>query len=148
MAEKTILIEWPSIGAKVQCKKCVYNPAMFDRFSELLPFNALQIHAMVAGYQLYHYAPGRFALDDVKDIITDQPLLDAVPDGSLLWTGLGLIGMTYGYNTEYLATQPIAQVVEEDMDTLRKVGKRVWEAVMYTKEIIEVRYSTIEEGGA
>lgn len=144
MSEKKILIEWPSLNAKVKCGKLDYNRALFDKFCEYLPFNALQIHAMVAGYQLYHYAP--IALDDHANLIEKSPLLDKIPDGSLLWTGLGLIGMTYGHNTEYLATQPIAQVIDQDMEALRFVGRRVWEAVMYTKEIIEVRYSVVEGG--
>lgn len=144
MSKKSILIEWPSLNAKVECREIEYNRALFEKFCEYLPFNALQIHAMVAGYQMYHYAP--MILDDYVDLIEKSPPLDKVPDGSLLWTGLGLIGLTYGHNTEYLATQPIAQVKDEDMEILRCVGRRVWEAVMYTKEIIEVRYSLIEGG--
>lgn len=144
MSNKTILIEWPSLNASVVCEPLDYNQKLFDKFCELLPFNALQIHGMVAGYQLYHYAP--IALDDYTDLIEKTPRLDKVPDGSLLWTGLGLIGLTYGFNTEYLTTQPIAQVADRDMETLKKVGKRVWDAVTVTKEIIEVRYS-VKEGG-
>lgn len=144
MSEKRILIEWPSINAKVELEPLEYNREMFEKFCELLPFNALQLHAMVAGYQLYHYAP--IALDDYTDLIEKHPPLDTVPDGSLLWTGLGLIGLTYGYNTEWLDTQPVAQVLPEYMDTLRAVGKRVWDSMMLTKEVIEVRYSVIEGG--
>jgi len=84
---KTILIEWPTIGIKVHCKPFDYNRGLFDKFCELLPFNALQLHAMVAGYQLYHYAP--IALDDYADLIEKTPPLNTVPDGSLLWTGTG-----------------------------------------------------------
>ncbi len=142
MSEKRILIEWPSLNAKVECKKLDYNGRLFEKFCENLPFNALQLHAMIAGYQMYHYAP--LVLDEFADLVDKSPLLDKIPDGSLLWTGLGLIGMTYGYNTEYLATNPIAQVIDKDMDTLRAVGRRVWEACMWTKEIIEVRYSVKE----
>ncbi len=144
MSKKRILIEWPSINAKVELEPLDYNCAMFDKFCQLLPFNALQLHAMVAGYQLYHYAP--IALDDYANLIEKTPPLDGVPDGSLLWTGLGLIGLTYGYNTEWLNTQPIAQVIPEHMDALRSVGKRVWDSMMLTKEVIEVRYSVIEGG--
>lgn len=144
MTEKAILISWPTINAQVKLLPLDYNRALFDKFCELLPFKALQLHAMVAGYQLYHYAP--IVLDDYTDLIEKTPPLDKVPDGSLLWTGLGLIGLTYGYNTEWLNTQPIAQVVAEDMDTLRDVGKRVWDSMMRTKEIIEVRYSVVEGG--
>lgn len=144
MSGKTIQIEWPSLNAKIILAPLNYNRAMFDKFCELLPFNALQLHAMVAGYQLYHYAP--IALDDYSNLIEKTPALDNIPDGSLLWTGLGLIGLTYGYNTEWLNTQPIAQVRDEDIETLRTVGKRVWDSMMRTKEIIEVRYSVIEGG--
>ncbi len=144
MSTKKILIEWPSLGQQVKCNPLDYNRKLFDAFCAGLPFNALQLHAMVAGYQLYHYAP--LILDENKDMIDKSPLLDAVPDGSLLWTGLGLIGLTYGFNTEYLATNPIAQVADEDMDTLRAVGKRLWESMLVTKEVVEVRYSVIEEG--
>lgn len=145
MSEKTIVIEWPGIGASVECAPIAYNRALFEKFCELLPFNALQLHAMVAGYQLYHYAP--IALDDHAGLVEKTPPLDGVPDGSLLWTGLGLIGLTYGYNTEWLNTQPIAQVVPKDMETLKMVGRRVWDSMMRTKEVIEVHYS-VKEGGA
>lgn len=145
MSTKQILIEWPSLGKRVKCDPLAYNKKLFDKFCEGLPFNALQLHAMVAGYQLYHYAP--LILDENKGIIEKSPLLDSVPDGSLLWTGLGLIGLTYGFNTEYLATNPIAQVVDEDMEALRAVGKRLWESMTVTKEVVEVRYSVIKKEG-
>lgn len=143
MSEKRILIEWPSIGAKVQMCKTDKNAKMFDEYCKRLPYHALQIHAMVAGYQWYHYSP--CVVDEVTDLIDYNPKLDEIDDGWLLWTPLaGLVGCAYGHNTEYLRTIPIAKVRDEDLETLRAVGRRVWEAVMYTKEVIEVRYSVME----
>ena len=41
MSEKRILIEWPSLGAKVQMCKTDKNAKMFDEYCNRLPYHAL-----------------------------------------------------------------------------------------------------------
>jgi len=100
-----------------------------------LPYRSIQCHALVAGEQLYHYTPIIEAIHyqaQTKEDKTRQPI------GRINMSSLQLMSIKYGLITEYLESVPVAQVVEEDLGKLKKVGKIVWKSVYKTKKLIKV----------
>lgn len=107
-----------------------------------LPYRSIQCHALVAGEQLYHYTPIIEAISyqaQTKENKTKQPV------GRINMSSLQLMSIKYGLITEYLKSVPVAQVVEEDLDKLKKAGEIVWESVYKTKELIMVTVKRLDQ---
>lgn len=138
VSEKIIEIEWPKVGVKVEAKALPYNQKVYDAFCSSLPFETVQLHAMVTGKLLYSYSPT--SIIEHMDKIEKRIKITEEPVGMVAWSGLGLITNVYGTVTEPLKTQPIAQIPEEFHEDLIKAGRAVWDAIFYTKELVVVQY--------
>lgn len=111
------------------------NPVLCKILWDSLPYRSIQCHALVAGEQLYHYTPIIEAIPykaQTKEDKTEQLI------GRINMSSLQLMSIKYGLITEYLESVPVAQVVEEDLNKLKKVGEIAWESVYKTKELIVV----------
>lgn len=139
---KIIEICFSPINTKIRAKLLGnLNSKLCEILWKSLPYQSIQCHALVAGQQLYHYTPIIEAIpykaqtkeDKVKQLI-----------GRINMSSLQLMSIKYGFITEYLESVPVAQVVEEDLERLGKVGKAVWKSIYKTKKIIKV---TVEQSG-
>lgn len=114
------------------------NPGLCALLEKALPYRSVQCHALVAGKQLYHYTPIVEAVTyqaKTKEDKTKQPV------GRVNMSSLELLSIKYGTITEYLQSVPVAQVVDEDIEKLKKIGPLVWKSVYETKKIIKVSVS-------
>jgi hypothetical protein len=144
----TFIMRWPGLGKEVRCDKLSHNQHIFDWFEGQLPLKAVQGHTMVSGWCLYTLSI------PLKEEMTWEPGTEAVEDLTEEADGRinvmhpvgGAMEMLtkYAEATEYLDFISFAQVVEEDLPTLREVGAAQWEAVINTKDIIVVEF--VKEG--
>jgi hypothetical protein len=142
---KRVTIEWPdltmSISATLLEEK---NPELCDVFWSSLPFESIQEHAVVSGESIYCWAP----IVTTAPVRTREKLIET-PVGRLRYsqTTGNKLAMRYGPVTEPLAhTAPVCQVLEDDLEKLRLVGKAVWDSTFYTKKIIMVHFEKEEIG--
>lgn len=135
--EYRIEMEWPSLNAKVEAELFMHkNPELCKVFWDSLPFETIQLHAMVSGEDMYAYCPVNAVEFYNKG---KAPVVIAkAPIGSITYSSLGLLAVYYGSITEDLKTQLIAQVKKEDLDILKSVGRAVWDSIYNTKKLIKV----------
>jgi len=141
--DKAIEVEWPKIGIKVEANALSYNRGLFDAFRKSLPFETIQLHAMVTGEDMYSYCP--VSVVEYLDLVEKKIKINEEPVGMISWSGLGLVAIIYGPCTEPLTTQPIAQIPEQYHDNLKKAGRAAWESIFNTKELLVAQFR--EKGG-
>jgi hypothetical protein len=136
---KYIVLQFDPIGITIKARLLhELNPGLCEILTKNLPYRSVQCHALVAGQQLYHYTPIIEAITykaKTKEDKTKQSI------GRINMSSLELLSIKYGVITEYLTSVPVAQVVDEDIEKLKKVGSQVWKSVYKTKEIINVSVS-------
>ena len=136
--EKILEIEWPKLGIKVEAKALSYNQGLFDAFCKSLPFETIQLHAMVTGEDMYSYCP--VSVIEYQNLIERKIRIDEEPVGMVSWSGLGLVPVVYGPCTEPLRTQGIAQIPEQFHEDLKRAGRAAWESIFNTKELLVAQF--------
>lgn len=130
-------MEWPSLQAKVDAELFMNrNPDLCKVFWESMPFETIQLHALVSGEDMYAYAPVNEVEFHKKAKL--PVAISEAPVGSITYSALGLVAVYYGSITEPLKSQLIGQVKQEHMNILKFVGRAAWESIYNTKEIIKV----------
>ncbi|MBI1982325.1 MAG: hypothetical protein HYS68_01955 [Candidatus Levybacteria bacterium] len=136
---KYIVLRFYPVGITIKARLLYkLNPGLCEILTKALPYKSVQCHALVAGQQLYHYTPIVEAITykaETKEDKTKQPI------GRINMSSLELLSIKYGVITEYLTSVPVAQVVDEDIEKLKKIGSLAWESVYKTKKIINVSVS-------
>jgi hypothetical protein len=136
MNKMTMDIEWPQLGITVTAESLDYNQRFSAKFWECLPFETVQLHAMVTGEDMYAYSPvsplEHKRLAEVTNLISDLPV------GQITWSILGLVAIVYGPCTEPLATRPIALIPEKDHTRLKQAGREAWNSIYFSKEPLRV----------
>ena len=134
---KQIEIEWVQLNIKVTATLLEdVNPELCNLLWSYLPYNSIQLHALISGQHLYHYNPiiESFFIEPKTKISRAK-----APDGTIFLSYLQHLSIKYGDVTEDLPAAPVAQVIPEDISKLKEVGKKCWESTYKTKELIEVR---------
>lgn len=132
-------LDFPTLGRTLRAKLTTdSSPQLRAAFLAALPFESIFSHTMASGYGLY--APTRI----VGNFDSEFTLLSELPVGALaLCTdSYKTLGLYYGEITEPLPeTLPLAYVVPEDIDDLKRVGEEVWRSNYMTHEpvIVQVR---------
>ncbi len=114
------------------------NPELCDEFASILPFTALQDHAVVTGKSMYAWAP----IVSFAPVRTRERICDA-PVGRLRFsqsTGNKLI-IQYGETTETLLAPVLGHIVEEDLDVIKEIGHLVWKSTFETKTLVWLHVS-------
>ncbi|KAJ5117389.1 hypothetical protein N7448_011021 [Penicillium atrosanguineum] len=88
-----------------------------------LPYRSLQTHALVTGDHLYH-------------LVLSEPLIYTSPEFKCPDRAKEP-DSTYSRVTEHYPIAPCGNVVPEDLEKLRWLGKEVWKSQIETKEPIE-----------
>lgn len=141
MTTKLLRIRWPELKKEVLVEPLKANQMLFDWFLENTPVKAIQGHAVVSGKHLYC-----LSVPFKKHMPANHPKWETVrrdeaPIGTVgIFVGKGYTGsilIKYGKLTE-IAYYPgvLGHVAEQDLETLKEVGKSVWDAIYNTKQII------------
>ena len=139
---RKMLIEFPSLDATMTAELAdSVNPELCDEIWENLPMDAYMEHGVVTGKIMYCWAPLiSMAPVNKAELHTESPV------GRILYsqgTGNKII-INYGFCTEDLGAPVLGLIGTEDLESLKAVGKYVWDAVYCTKELIPVRFSQKE----
>ena len=136
MSKMTMDIEWPQLGITVTAESLDYNQRFSEKFWESLPFETVQLHAMVTGEDMYAYSPVS-PLEHKRLAEVTKPISE-LPVGQITWSILGLVAIVYGPCTEPLATRPIALIPEKDHTRLKQAGREAWNSIYFSKEPLRV----------
>jgi hypothetical protein len=136
---KTMIMEYPDLNLCISATLLEeMNPELCEVIWNHLPMECVQEHAVVSGGSLYCWTP----------IVTTAPVryrekLAEQPLGRVRYSQMtgNKIGMNYGPITEPLPhCIPIGQVIDDDLEKVKAVGKAVWDSIFYTKRIIRVHF--------
>lgn len=151
MAEERILvIAWPELDISVECRPLPFNREVYDWYLDHCPIRGVQSHAVISGAGAYVHnfiLPERrpYARDLKPELLSEAPIgrVALTPAGSQVHSGglIGGYGMKWGEITEPMQVFFSAQVVDEDIEKLKKAGAAIWNAIYKTKEIITVELS-------
>lgn len=141
---RQIEIEWVQLNTKVVATLAEdKNPELCDLLWNYLPYSSIQHHALISGQHLYHYDPiveSFFAPAKMKQSRSQSP------DGTVFLSYLQHLSIKYGFLTEDLPAAPVARVIPEHIEALKKAGAAIWNSTFKTKQLIEVRVSRKGEG--
>ena len=150
--ERHFAMRWPELNASIECKPLDYNHALYDWWLDRFPIKARQDHALVSGelmYALNVRVPQHLPVFKPGELTTR--LMTEAPVGfgrfgynqrcGLTGGRIGAIVVIYGPLMEAIPAGYCFRVVEKDIEKLKEVGRRVWNAIYKTKEIIFVELS-------
>ena len=133
------VMRWPELGLEVKCESIGVNEAACEVLVANLPIKAVQGHEMVGGWCLHDrsviFGKKAFGLR-ASELV--QETMDEAPSGSELL-------VKYGETVDNRKYVPVAQVVEEDLEVLKKAGRAQWKSATRTKEVITVEFVAGEE---
>ncbi|MBS1890717.1 MAG: hypothetical protein JST59_05455 [Actinobacteria bacterium] len=139
----TLELDFPKIGKTLHAKLLWdMNPQLCELFVESLPFTTIYSHTTASGEGMY--APTRV----VGTVPAKHMLLTEMPHGTLTLStdNYKTLGLFYGRITEPLpGFPPVAQVVDEDLDDMRVVGREVWLSNTVSHDPIDVTVRVVDE---
>jgi hypothetical protein len=131
-----IALSFPKLEAELRAKVLWnLNPELCKLLAQSLPFTTIYSHATASGEGMY--APTRI----VGTVRAKHMLLTEMPHGTLTLStdNYKTLGLFYGPITEPLpGFPPVAQVIDEDLKTMRRVGREVWLSNYVTHDLIDV----------
>lgn len=138
-------IVWPEIDSSVIVEKADQNGEVFDWFCGNLPIEVVQSHGVVSGELLYTLnLPLKTDFPFRYEKLPHSNLVEIPPGSVVTFIGAGKVGMVmikYGPRlTEPMSYPLFGRVRGPDLDTLLEVGRKVWNAIYNTKQIIRVRF--------
>lgn len=130
-----ILMKWPKLGRQVRVSLLAdFNPALCELLNTQLPLASIQSHAVVAGEQMYFpFKSPAVPIDARFEDMAAQPI------GRMnIESKFHYLSVNYGPNHESVPALAVAQVVEEDWETLKTVGRLVWDNLLFSSEYLHV----------
>ncbi len=138
-------MNWPQLGLAVRCESCGKNEAALKLLMENMPLQTVQGHEMVGGWMIRNrsiYMGKRFFDIPPQDMETESMKDAPVGRISLLFPQGNSTEMLIKYDEceDFRSYVPVANVVAEDLDTLKQVGKLQWKSATRTKEVVIVEF--------
>lgn len=138
-------MQWPALGISVRCEGCGKNEAALKILMENMPISAIQGHEMVGGWMLRDRSVlMNKRVFDIPAAELDQETMKNAPVGriSLLFPQgiMTEVLVKYDECKDFRSYVPVAKVVDEDIETLKKVGSFQWKSATRTKEIYTVEF--------
>jgi hypothetical protein len=134
--EPHVTLSWSALDVTVRCTLLDdVNPQLCASLRRALPIVSVQTHAVVAGEQMYF--PTRLVLDDPDSATTED--LSAQPPGRVNFDPFfQYLSVNYGRVSERVPAWPVAQVMEEDLPRLPRVGHRIWQNLLHEDHAVHV----------
>jgi hypothetical protein len=140
--KKYFEIEWPELKRKVKAELLdEKNPELCQVLWKSMPYGGLQEHCLVTGELMYVWVP----IVTTVDTPYTERYCDMQP-GRITYsimTGQKYC-IVYGRCTETLAAPVVAQVLREDVETLREVGRTVAVNTFWIKGKITAWFRRVE----
>ncbi|MEW5919860.1 MAG: hypothetical protein AB1796_02690 [Bacillota bacterium] len=131
MKKNKIHLHWPELQMSLQAYLLEEQWAeLKEVFLKSLPMSSIQSHAVVAGRQMYF--PVRLLLPQAAEAKFYWEPMDKQPIGRInLEHVFQYLAINYEQPTEPVPALPLAQVVAEDVDTLLRIGEKVWHNLLF-----------------
>lgn len=145
---RSFKITWPEQNLSITCHELKINGEVFDKFYSNLPTRSLQGHEVTGGWVLrnrsMHFHKVPFLLEDAYETIT----LKSAPVGTVCLTfpqgSSGELVIRYDDCVDTRQYIPIAEVLDEDLEILKKIGKEAWTSVIRTKKVMFAEFEQKE----
>jgi hypothetical protein len=138
------LMAFPELNLSVKVEPLANNQDLYHWFLENLPLKGVQSHAVVSGKLIYIMnlrmkkpSPVRYrdlAVEDLSEA-KDGRIFIFITAGKV-----GSISVKYGEVSENMNYPVLAQVRQEDLKNLAKIGEAVWKSIYSTKQVITVEF--------
>jgi hypothetical protein len=129
-------MSWPALDVSVRCALLdEVNPELSASLWRALPLVSVQTHAVVAGEQIYF--PTRLMLEN-PDSATSEDLSVQPPGRVNFEPFFQYISVNYGRLSEPVPAWPIAQVVDDDLQQLPRLGDRIWQNLLHEDRTLHV----------
>lgn len=144
-------MRWPALNLSVDCESCGENEAALRILMENMPIKTVQGHEMVGGWILRNRSVvmNKRFFDIPAAKLTQETMKDA-PVGriSLLFPQGNMTEMLVKYDDcdDFRNYVPVAKVVDQDLEVLKKVGKLQWQSTTHSKQVIVVEFIAESEG--
>jgi hypothetical protein len=139
-----LIMSFPELNLSVGAEPLSVNRALFDWFLGNLPLKGIQSHAVVSGNLIYimnlrmkKASPVRYrdlAVEDLSEA-KDGRIFIFITAGKV-----GSVSVKYGEVSENMSYPVLAQVRQEDLKNLAKIGAAVWKSIYSTKQVITVEF--------
>ncbi len=137
-------VKFPDLKKELVFDRISHNQFIFDWVLEQLPVNAIFYAPVVCGWSIsamlstktpITWKPGTEVIENLVEIPIGRVNI-FMPNGHCVnW------GCKYGEITEPMSYPTIAHIREECTDTLFSVGKDIWDAVTWSKNIIRAEFT-------
>lgn len=145
MHNKSFIMKWPELEKQIKLIPIEHNREIFEWFLTNLPTAGIQTHTVVAGYCLTSMSlPVKNPFNLKFSELIKENLVDLKIGRMLLNMTIGNVinyGLKWSIMTEPMFYPTWAEVVEEDLETMKEVGKIVWNNILHEKKIIHVEFS-------
>lgn len=134
-----IELSWTGLEVSTKAELLTeFNPSLSEKFIETLPFESIQSHAVVAGKQMY------FPYRLLDDTAYRWERMDKQPIGRInIEFDFQYLSINYGPMTEPVPAVPLAQIIEQDIEKLKMVGKEVWNNLLHEEQYLTVNVNLI-----
>lgn len=138
---RRILLEWPDLGLSARATLADdKNPELCDDLWNALPIHSIMNNAVITDGSMYCWVPMlSFAP------LREKERIDMAPIGRLRYsqnTGNKVI-VQYAQCNEDIMGAILGQVDDEDIETIKQVGKQAMESIFMTKKELHVRISPL-----
>jgi hypothetical protein len=139
-----LIMSFPELNLSVGAEPLSVNRALFEWFLESLPLKGIQSHAVVSGKIIYimnlrmkKACPVRYRDLAVEDLSEgkDGRIFIFITAGKV-----GSVSVKYGEVSENMSYPVLAQVRQEDLKNLARIGEAVWKSIYSTKQVITVEF--------
>jgi hypothetical protein len=139
-----LIMSFPELKLSVEAEPLSVNRALFDWFLGNLPLKGVQSHAVVSGKIIYIMnlrmkkpSPIRYRDLSMEDLAEakDGRIFIFITAGKV-----GSVSVKYGEVSENMSYPVLAQVRQEDLKDLEKIGTAVWKSIYSTKQVITVEF--------
>lgn len=142
-------MQWPALDLSVRCEGCGENEAALKILMDNMPISTVQGHEMVGGWMLRDRSVlMNKRVFDIPAAELNQEVMKDAPVGriSLLFPQgiMTEVLVKYDECKDSRKYVPVAKVIDEDIEILKKVGRLQWKSTTRTKEIYTVEF--IAEG--
>jgi hypothetical protein len=138
-SERRMKMEWPQLKMSIEAiLEDGLNPELCEEIWKELPFECIQEHGVVTGKIIYCWTPA-VSQAPVKAL---EKHTDAAVGRVSYSQGTGnKIIIKYGECTEDIGAPVLARIDPKDIETLKTVGKIIWDSVYISKDIYHVIFS-------
>lgn len=135
-----ILMQWPELEMEVRVRLLNdINPALCNLLYDQLPLTSIQSHAVVCGAQMYF----PFAVSVVPAGVRFEDMATQPVGRMNIEPKFHYLSVNYGPNHEAVPALAVAQVMDEDLETLKAVGLLVWNNLLFSAEYLHVVLKSI-----